>query len=412
MDFNSSALYDQRSSRKETVDFILQDLIEASSDLPLKSVLSSGDVGRITNGAALALRARVALFEGTWNKYHSSGDANTYLDIAIQASNSVITSEEYSLFTGLGEESYWGLFVEQGDDSPEGILVDRYELNVREHYIPIYTHDQPCYLPTKKLADMYLCNDGLPIEKSPLFLGYSTWTSEFENRDPRMSLTILSPGSVKAQNLYPEPIESWPFFPQRNGNTGYIINKYRSEDVYGTTTQRYAFDVNVVRYAEVLLIYAEAIFERNGSISDAELDKSINVLRARVGMTPISNAFISSNGMDIREELRRERTIELALEGFRYDDLRRWKTAETELPKAIKGIKIADSQWGTDAIIINDADKNPYTTEEYQNRLDENGFLIVEEASTRSFDPSKHYLRPLPTKEISINENLKQNPNW
>lgn len=412
-DVNSDALYNARATRKETVDFIIQDLTDASLQLPLKSDLVSEDVGRVTKGAALALKARVALFEGTWEKYRGISDFVGYLDVAIQSANEVIENNQFSLYKGSGSESYRYLFIEQGDDSPENILDNRYEVNVRGHNF-VYLTLEGQYLPTKKLADMYLCSDGLPIEKSQLFEGYDTRISEYQNRDPRMDMTMVVPGSSVVWGLFPEPIESWPFFPSRNGNTGYMTNKYRSEDKFGNTTQRneYGWDTRVIRYAEVLLIYAEAIFEKNGSISDIDLDKSINVIRERVEMTPLTNALVSSNGLDMQQEIRRERTVELALEGYRYDDLRRWKIAETVLPQAIKGIKIVGTQWGSDPIIINGVDNNLYSKSEYQARADEDGFLIAEPSAGRSFDKDKHYLRPLPTKEININNKLEQNPEW
>jgi starch-binding outer membrane protein, SusD/RagB family len=412
-DIDSEALYNARASRKETVDFILQDLTDATLNLPLKSDLSSEDIGRITKGAALALKGRVALFEGTWKKYRGESDVNDYFDIAVESSNTIINSGEYSLYKGSGDESYRYLFIEEGDDSPESILDDRYEVNVRGQSL-MNSGFGGEYIPTKKLADMYLCSDGLPISKSPLFEGYETRTSEYQDRDPRMGMTMVVPGSVVVWHLFPDPIESWPFFPPRNGNTGYMTNKYRSEDEFGNTTQQnqFGFDSRVIRYAEVLLTFAEATFERNGNISDADLNKSINVLRERVGMAPLTNDFVSSNGLDMKEEIRRERIVELALEGYRYDDLRRWKTAETELPNTIRGIKIVGTEWGTEPIIVSGVDKNLYTKPEYQNRTDEDGFLIAEPAEDRYFDPEKHYLRPLPTKEININDNLEQNPGW
>jgi len=412
LDINSPELYEARATRKQTVDFMLQDLTDAAINLPLKSTLKKNDIGRVTKGTALALKARIALFEGTWSKYRGIAEANGHLDIAIEAANNVINSKEYSLYNSKGANSYWSLFIEPGDDSPESVLDNRFEKDVRSHWLVGEIHDQPCYLATKSLADMYLCIDGLPITQSILFKGYNTRTSEFENRDPRMSMTLLIPGTFAVQNLYPVAIESWPFFPQRNGNTGYITNKYRSEDVYGNTVQSWAFDLHLIRYAEVLLTLAEATFERNGNISDADLNRTINVVRQRAGMIPLTNAFVTANGLDMKEEIRRERSIELAMEGFRYDDLRRWKTAEKVLPQDIKGIKIKDSQWGTDPIMVSGANKNPYSGPNYQSKADANGFLIVESAAGRKFDPSKNYLLPLPTKEISINNKLEQNPGW
>lgn len=412
-DINSEVLYKERASRKETVDFILQDLTDASGNLPLKSALSSIDVGRITKGTSLALKARIALFEGTWGKYRSSNDFNGYLDMAIESSNDIINSAQYSLYSGSGTDSYRNLFIEPGDDSPECILDDRYEVNVRGQGMPKALLEGR-YLATKKLADMYLCSDGLPINQSSLFQGYNSRTSEYQSRDPRMGMTLLIPGTLAEWKLFPDKIESWPFFPQRNGNTGYTTNKFRSENVWGNSasSQDHGYDTHIIRYAEVMLIFAEATFEKNNTISDADLNKSINVMRSRVGMVSLTNAFVSSNGLDMKLEIRRERTIELALEGFRYDDLRRWKTAEIEMPQAIKGIKIVGTQWGTDPIIVSGIDKNPYLSADYQIKADANGILIAEPATARHFDPAKHYLRPLPTKEILINDKLEQNPEW
>jgi len=413
---NSEELYGTRNSAKETVDFILQDLKEAVSDLPEESEVSAANKGRITKGAANGLRARVALYEGTWRKFRNDGEANSYLDIAVEAANTVINSGQYGLFTGQGAESYQKLFDNEGDNSSECILDRRYESMVNQHSFSRGLQ-QNGYLPTKQLADMYLCKDGLPVSKSPLFKGYDTRTSEFENRDPRMAQTIMIPGTVAYAPILPDPVEHWPFYPDRVYTTGYIIFKYMTQDPNGQMTpylDQQGWDHHIIRYAEVLLIYAEAMYEKNGSISDSDLDKTINAIRRRAGLTTaLTNAFVTANGLDMREEIRRERTVELALEGFRWDDLRRWKTAETELKKAIRGIKIAGTEWGTQPIIISGVDQNPYSKPEWQNRTDAEGFIISEAADARSgFNPDKHYLRPIPAKEIQLNPNLQQNPGW
>lgn len=408
LDINDKKLYEPRADRETTVDFILKDLTEAAADLPKQSSLSSSDIGRITQGAALGLKARVALFEGTWQEFKSGANANQYLDEAIDASSQIMTSNEYSLYTEKGNQSYRYLFIEEGDDSKECILDRRYQKNIQGQSYP-YLIDRIGYLPTKKLADMYLCKDGLPISKSSEFDGYNTFTSEYDNRDPRMTMTMIIPGTKTVRPFYPIPpgVVNWPDNPQRVPNTGYITYKYLSEDQTansaGETGNSNSFDKHIIRYAEILLIYAEATFEKNNSISDEELNKSINLIRARVNMPPLTNSFVNSNGLDMRNEIRRERTVELAIEGFRYDDVRRWKTAETEMKEDIKGIKIKNSDW---------ENRKPYNDPSYQSRTDANGFLIVESSSDRSFDPSKDYLQPLPTKEILLNPALKQNPGW
>lgn len=405
-------LFTPRSSRKETADFILKDLGEAKNDLPAQSALPAGDVGRITQGAALALASRVALFEGTWEKFRGDASADAYLDRAIADSREIINSNVYELYQGRGAESYRYLFLEAGDDSKESILDRRYARNILGHDAP-YMYDQDGYNPTRKMVDMYLDKNGLPITApGTVFQGYQTFISEFQDRDPRMTMTMIIPGTLTNRVFNPvNKVANWPDKPQRNFNTGYILYKYMSEDPIANNSGRmgdgslFDFDRHLIRYAEILLIYAEALYEKNGIITDNDLDLSINKLRDRVNMPHLTNSFITANSLDMRTELRRERTVELALEGFRYDDIRRWKTAETELPQDVKGIKITGTDWAT---------KAPYNDPSFLSRVDANGFLIAEKG--RKFDPAKDYLQPLPTKEVAFyaanGKKLEQNPNW
>ena len=411
LELDDKELYAPRATRKETVDLILKDLTDAAADLPLKKDLKSEDIGRLTKGAANSLKARVALFEGTWEKNRGVSSSDM-LQIALESATDVMNSMQYSLFTDKGDKSYRYLFIEEGDGSTECVLDRRYQRYVSSHPFGL-TIQEGHLLPTKKLADMYLCTDGLPITKSSQFEGYNKFDSEFQNRDPRMKMTILIPGSLVPQAWYSNPTESWPFYPQRLANTGYTTYKYVSEDpiANGTPGTLYDYDRHLIRFAEVLLIYAEAIFEKNGFISDSDLNKSINLIRQRVGMPSLTNTFATTNGLDMREEIRCERTVELALEGFRWDDLRRWKIAETVLPNAIMGIKIIGTPWAK-PILVGGQNRNPYENKSWIDKTDHNGFIITENASERSFDPIKDYLLPLPSKEILLNPELEQNPGW
>ncbi|TDQ11195.1 RagB/SusD family nutrient uptake outer membrane protein [Pedobacter metabolipauper] len=412
LDVDDPALFAARSSRTETADLILKDLNEAVTDLPLQSALPASDVGRITKGAALSLMARVALFEGTWQKFRNGTSAGKYLDAAIAASGLVMNSGGYSLYAGNADQSYRYLFLEQGDDSRETILDRRYARDILGHDMP-YQYDETGYNPTKKMADMYLDKNGLPIgNPGSLFHGYATFSSEFQDRDPRMTMVMTIPGTLTNRVFFPvTKIANWPDKPQRNFNTGYILYKFMSEDPFANNTGQYGdeskfdYDRHLIRYAEVLLIYAEASFEKNDAITDQELNESVNKIRDRVHMPHLSNAFIAANGLDMRTEIRRERTVELALEGFRYDDLRRWKTAEIELRQDIKGIKIRGAEW---------ASRAPYGDPAYLGRIDAEGFLIAE--TNRRFDAGKDYLQPLPVREIAFytasGYKLEQNPNW
>jgi hypothetical protein len=158
------------------------------------------------------------------------------------------------------------------------------------------------------------------------------------------------------------------------------------------------YDYPVIRYAEVLLNYAEAFFERNGSITDADLDRSLNLVRNRVNKTmpKLSNTFVTANGLDMRTEIRRERNVELYFEGFRVDDVKRWKTAETEMPMDIQGITWTGTAWATKWTGISSKIVN--------------GVYRLETGRTWA---EKNYLLPIPTQQIQLNPNLApNNPGW
>lgn len=406
LDVNSSELYGKRNSQKEVTDFILKELDEAAPNLPLQSELIPDENGRITRGAALALKARVALFAGTWGKYHGDrDDYNQLLQQAIDAANQVIDSKQYSLYEGGGDQSYRYEFIEKGDDSPENIFDNRYYADIRTHSTATSVQWGWRGTPTKKLADMYLCKStGLPItDPASGFKGYATIEDEYTNRDPRMKQTFLMPGTVYLNAMNGKDSCTAKFTSRPETRTGYKLYKFMGEKVAAVGQTDY--DYHIIRYPEVLLILAEATYEKDGAISDDILNKTINVIRSRKGveMPPLTNAFVKEHNLDMREEIRRERTVELAFEGFRRDDLRRWKTAEAELVKPILGVKLKDSEYGK-LNILNDG--NPGLT-------DSDGFLIVEPEEKRKFVSPKNYYYSLPLDELYLNPNLKpNNPGW
>ena len=388
LNIDSPELYGPRVDKKIILDDIIQNLLDAENFVPLKKDMAE-DVGRVTKGAVQALLGRIALYYGTYYKFHG-GNVNykDYLEIAKNACYRLMTSEQYNLV-----KDYRTLFLEEGEDSEEHILSIRFTKQTNTDNprgAGIFAKYR--FTPTKHLADAFLCSDGLPIDKSSFKVKYLPMGEEFENRDPRMELTIWRPKTDFLGN---------PFLPSLSTQTytGYMFKKYGNEEAYYTKISY--IDEIIFRYAEVLLNYAEAVYEKDEYISDEDLDLSINLLRKRFEGYPnklpnLTNEFVRDHGLDMREEIRRERRVELASEGFRYDDLIRWKTAETELPQTILGIKF---------------DKKEYP--DYKKpKLDENGFLIVEDGAKRSFDPEKNYLYPLPLRETSLNEKLGQNPNW
>ena len=406
LDPASEVLFNDRTSRETVVDFLIQELKEIAPLLPLQSELSSAELGRITRGAADALRARIALFEGTWIKYHGTpGDAGERLDEAVSASQAVISSGEYALFNYEPDpdQSYRFFFMEVGNDSKEQIVARRYDMNNLHEFTNGVRDGENTS--TRKLADMYLCADGLPIAQSPLFQGRALMTDEFQNRDRRMIATIIPPGTFAIDRLdqdgtgadFPTPVwdQSW-----------YDNYKYISE-FYFDATGGSVFFYHMLRYAEVLLINAEALYEQNGNITDAQLEPTINLLRTRAGVADLTNALVTANGLDMLTEIRRERTVELAHEGFRRGDLRRWKTAEVEMPMALMGAQFGGTEFET--VMLPEGTGLRYPDPPLQ---DAQGNIIVEPESQRSFDPARDYLEPLPAEELVINPNLRQNPNW
>jgi hypothetical protein len=175
-------------------------------------------------------------------------------------------------------------------------------------------------------------------------------------------------------------------------------------------------DKIIIRYAEMLIAYAEAIYERNGSISDAQLEATVNKLRARVGFdVKLTNAFAAQHGLNMRDEIRRERTVELLTEGLRYDDIIRWKIAENVLPVNLIGpICLADELQnpaliGTLSPRITDASGKINGIDVYPQA----NIYVIEFKNTRTFNPARDYLYPVPTYEIAQTEfNIKQNPGW
>ncbi len=416
LDLNDSELlFGPRNSREDVVTYILNDLDAAIPALPAESAIAANDKGRVSKGAALSLKARVALFEGTWRKFRNIDGYNALLDQAIDASGQVISSGEYEIFGRrdvLGDESYRYFFIldkVQSNianltkaDQKEYILVNRFDASLRRQSV---TSLEFMASPTKKLADMFLCKDGLPINKSPLFRGKQTITSEYENRDLRMKNVFFVPGVQAWETQPPSYARNWsnPFAGGMPTNisifgtytiTGYMASKFNPQILNPS------MDFPVIRYAEVLLINAEALYEKNGSITDAQLDLTINKLRNRAEIVKLTNALVSSNGLDMRTEIRRERSIELFLESQRFDDLRRWKTAETEMPQALKGVLWTGTQYDTDP---------QWNSVVYP--LDSEGNIIIEDASKRRFE-ERHYLFPIPLGQILLNPQLEQNPGW
>lgn len=389
-------LYEGRDPQSEVVDFLLKELEEAAAVLP--SAIPSGDnLGRVSKGTALALKSRVALAYGRF-------------DVAEKAAKDVMEMGVYQLYKGTDPQTaYWEFFTRAGKlaagNNKETIFARLHLQDIIMHNLSreIQVPDQFArFVPTRSLVESYLCADGLPIDKSPLYKDDS-YEDVFKNRDPRMTQTILVPGDKwggrydgrpVAENDDPSIFKVPKFSQDGRGSvttSGYYYKKY-VEPTAVPNYNRDDNDIHHIRYAEVLLNYAEAKFEQ-GKLTQADLDMSINLLRDRVGMKRMDLAFLAQHGMDVRTEIRRERRVELALEGHRYFDVRRWKEGE-RLANNIEGVK---ASWF------------PVLSEStYRKSAD--GFLLVQ--WNRAFESPKNYLWPVPEVQRERNPNLGQNVGW
>lgn len=341
IDLDSEKLSASRNDRSVVIDQVIKDLKEAAEDLPE----TVSEAGRLTKYAAYAMLSRVALFEGTWQKFHTNGkDATTntarseeLLTIAKDAADKVISCKKYKLFynVALGNESYRYMFtLEDGvqcnpanlskADNTEYILMKRHRNGDKTAWN--LTHGMvanACYL-THKLVDMYLCSDGLPTAISSKFKGDKGVTDEFLERDNRMGNNMLYHGQKYWNNdgawrttWTDADLEKTLVANVRSGS-GYQNRKWGTEREVADYYESYDFPV--IRYAEVLLNYAEAVCE--SGLGDKNLaTKALNDIRKRAAHT---------NEIELtRENIRSERMVELAFENIRIWDLRRWRVLHT-----------------------------------------------------------------------------------
>lgn len=423
---NSEELYAPRISRSIIADSILSDLDHA---INLLTPVNQSIPQRIHKDVAVAFKARVALYEGSWEKYHNgtpfgvpNANYNKYFQIAADAAQTLINSGYYNIAAGSNPRwDYWSLFNQRDlSGNREVIFWRKYDLSQG------LTHNGQAMLLleggntglSKQLVDDYLCKDGLPASLSPLYLGDDSIARVVTNRDPRLSQTIYVRGYARViQNGDTTSRFSEPDLNKTGSirnTTGYQLYKGAAPNLesqgggaasgVGATTASILF-----RYAEVLLIYAEAKAEL-GACTQEVLDATVNKLRDKVGMPHLAVSIGFSDPhwdfpslSPLLNEIRRERRVELACEGYRYDDLMRW--AATHLVKApLLGAKFSQFEGKTfdpplSGISVN---ANGYIAP----------YLNTPAAGGWQFDPSKHYLAPLPTNELTINTALTQNPNY
>lgn len=388
-----------RTPKSQVVDFILNELSEITQYLPEKNNPISG---KVSKGAALALKARTALYNERW-------------DNAIDASSKVISmeGEEYII-----DDDFAKLFTLAGQSSKEVVFSVQYLKPYMTHptYRQLgsrtaggYTNKKPAY----QLQDAFECIDGLSIDKSPLY----DPMNPYENRDPRLGYTLALPGSKFLGYQFETHGDSTLIWNYKNNTR---VNNLEVTNAYGTWTglcfRKYcnledAVDPNnsetnsiLIRYAEVLLTYAEAKVKA-GQVDQSVLD-AINKVRGRksVDMPKIT----TTDPQELFQVICRERKVEFSGEGLRLFDIRRWKMAEKVLNEPLLGrmkktypdIPRMDEYGNSyyDKAVI----ATPGESVNHKMRL-------VDE---RSFNPARDYLWPIPETEMQANPNMTQNPNY
>ncbi|WP_247235608.1 RagB/SusD family nutrient uptake outer membrane protein [Telluribacter sp. SYSU D00476] len=360
----------KRDEVQKVWDFVTSELTAVASVLP--TTYPATDKGRITRGAALSLLARASLYSGQ------------YQQAATAASE--VMKLGYSLYPQYGK-----LFSYAAENNPE-VILDRQYISSAGLSHNIFAHMGPysqktannTFVPTKKLADAFTMANGLPITDPAS--GFDPRNPN-KNRDPRLGFTMFLSG---------DPLPSGVAFrPEPNsgtadaiGNTylatttGYVLKKYINPEDFATPAVS-GINIILIRYAEVLLTYAEAKIELNQI--DQSVYDAINLVRNGRQDVKLPSVPTDLSQAQLREIVRHERMVELAFEGLRLFDIRRWKTAEKMMPGNVYGMT-----W---------VDNNELKTVQVQ-------------AFERVFNPNRDYLWPIPQKELDLNKELTQNPGW
>lgn len=440
------ALYKPRDSRELIMTKMIEDV-----DFAINELTSDVSTYRVNRWAALALKAQFCLYEGTYRKYHNVNleghDYAYYLDLAAKAAKELIDDGPYKLYkTGNPEKDYLTLFAQENASQDEYILAIKFDYGLGIYhnataFTLVPTQGRPGY--TRKFINMYLMKDGTAFTDRTDGWQEMSFIDEVKDRDPRLAQSIRTPGYTRigqTEVLAPDLGTSV---------TGYQPIKFVQDPTASggqvDRNDRSTCDIPVYRYAEVLLNYAEAKAEL-GTLTQADLDISVNEIRDRVGMPDLdmtkANAnpdrylsseeygFTNVNGTNkgVILEIRRERAIELMQEGFRFDDLVRWKAGYC-IDQPITGMYFKgpgeydlSGDGKTDLILYAEGTAKPdagtgvmvYQIGEEITLSDGNrGYLSYHKNVERTkFNEGRDYLYPIPTDERSLNKNLTQNPGW
>ncbi|MFC0773364.1 RagB/SusD family nutrient uptake outer membrane protein [Terrimonas alba] len=427
---DTADLYKARDSRSLVMDSVMADLEFASAH-----VMESVPVGTPGKWVVKLVYARTALYEGSYRKYHPElnlqSTANNFLQKAAQVADEIIVSGKFQLHS-----DYAALFNSASlAGNKEIILANIYDQDLNRNggnNGVINNYEQS---PARDLVQTYLMKDGSRFTDQP---GYETfgYVQEFQNRDPRLSKTLMYPGIILAPATTAYVLRFNKNFTAYHQLKGYI----NTTDTKVTNS----VDFPAYRFAEVLLIYAEALAELE-MLTQADLDKSVNLLRSRAGITTPLNLGWANGNVDpvlatkypdvsgankgVILEIRRERRVEFAAEGYRFDDLMRWHAGK-ELEKTPEGMYFPGlgnyDLTGDGVPDIGLIDKNSsipspnpqggifyYKAGNFGEsgvtvylKNGNSGGAIVTDNKPRQFIDPKYYYRPIPFNQITLNPNL------
>lgn len=427
----SEEVYGPRDSRITVMAHVLEDINKACEYLP--ESWGGAYMCRVTKGAAYALKSRICLYEGTYRKYHGlANDYNDWLQEAVSAAEECMKLG-YSIYnTGHPESDYASLFNNEDlEGNSEIILYQKYVSGVQHHRLSGYITANEQWGATKDLVDDFLCLEdngtkAVPREIAMANGTYSeaTYQDILTNRDPRLTQVILDPQKAHDILYNKDKYE----FPRLAGMTsmescsGYHVIKYynKENDQKGSGSGNETTDAPIMRYAEVLLNLAEAKAEL-GTLTQSDVDNTINVLRQRAGMPNLVLAEIqmdpkyASSGLSKElVEVRRERRVELCFENTRYQDLMRWKEG-SKLAQKVLGMRFETSYFDDPHFNPSEGKIDRDLVHLYTDTKTGYSYIDVyagTDYETRSFDENKHYLRPIPKNVIGLNPAITQNPNW
>ena len=426
-------LYEGRDPRESVMEKVMEDVDFAIANLP-----EVQNVYRVTRWTARALKSRIALFEGTFRKYHGLDGYEEFLQACVNASEPFLTGP-YSIYTS-GSTPYQDLFTSQNAIGTEIILARAYTSAISG-----MTHDVNGHLTgatmgrpgmTRNVVNMYLMRDGSRYTDQTDY-ATKTFVEECKNRDLRMAQTLRTPGYKRiggSKELAPDLSRS---------TTGYQLIKYLTEEKYDANKAS-TNDMPLFRLAEVLLNYAEAKAEL-GTLKQADLDNTIRPLRARAGLPDLdmeeANAnpdpYLSSSetgyanvtgaNKGVILEIRRERTLETPMEGLRYWDIMRWKEGK-RFEKPIEGLYFPgtgeydlDGNGSVD-VCIYDTEKAPGNSADVLYLKlgsdivlsgETSGNVLAHSTQQRTWNEERDYLYPIPTDDRVLTQGaISQNPGW